>query len=342
LPFSFIALIAWATAGSASGSTTDPIRGAVWIWLGAHHIPFQLALPPTGIAGYLTYLPIGAIFLPFIVIRTSFLRALDRLKGDYHDLNSVRLIFSSIYSVLATVLAFASRSESIAPQWYLAPVFAFLISLFATMTVGVRMAPSRTLRIALRLLAIILGTSLIAVSVLIWLNFEQVKLITISLQPGIFGGVLLLILNILYLPNAAIALAAYFSGTGLAVGAGTIVSPWWHELGQVPALPLLGILPVNRQPLALFGIAFFIAVGVLLAYLASGFELGSYIQTFIFVAAGLTLLAYLASGSLVTAEMGAVGVSIWKFSLSTIAEIGFGFIAASFILNKSGASKVAQ
>ena len=342
LPFSFIALIAWATAGSASGSTTDPIRGAVWIWLGAHHIPFQLALPPTGIAGYLTYLPIGAIFLPFIVIRTSFLRALDRLKGDYHDLNSVRLIFSSIYSVLATVLAFASRSESIAPQWYLAPVFAFLISLFATMTVGVRMAPSRTLRIALRLLAIILGTSLIAVSVLIWLNFEQVKLITISLQPGIFGGVLLLILNILYLPNAAIALAAYFSGTGLAVGAGTIVSPWWHELGQVPALPLLGILPVNRQPLALFGIAFFIAVGVLLAYLASGFELGSYIQTFIFVAAGLTLLAYLASGSLVTAEMGAVGVSIWKFSLSTIAEIGFGFIAASFILNKSGANKVAQ
>ena len=214
LPFSFIALIAWATAGSASGSTTDPIRGAVWIWLGAHHIPFQLALPPTGIAGYLTYLPIGAIFLPFIVIRTSFLRALDRLKGDYHDLNSVRLTFATFYAALATALAFASRSESISPQWYLAPVFAFLIALFATMTVGVRLTPSRTLRIASRLLAIILGTSLIAVSILIFANLDQIKKITISLQPGIFGGVLLLILNILYLPNAAIALASYFSGTG--------------------------------------------------------------------------------------------------------------------------------
>ena len=342
LPFSFIALVAWATAGSASGSTTDPIRGAVWIWLGAHHIPFQLALPPTGIAGYLTYLPIGAIFLPFIVVRTSFLRALDRLKGDYHDLNSVRLIFSTLYAVLATALAFASRSESISPQWYLAPIFAFLIALFATLTVGVRMAPSRTLRTALRLHAIILGTSLIAVSLLIFTNLDQIKKITISLQPGIFGGVLLLILNILYLPNAAIALAAYFSGTGLAVGAGTIVSPWWHELGQIPALPLLGILPVNRQPLALLGIAFFVAVGVLLAYLASGFEFGSYIQTFIFVAIGLTLLGYLGSGSLITAEMGAVGVSIWKFSLSVIAEIGIGFIAASFILNKVGSSKAAQ
>jgi hypothetical protein len=342
LPFSFIALIAWATAGSASGSTTDPIRGAVWIWLGAHHIPFQLVLPPTGIAGYLTYLPIGAIFLPFIVIRTSFQRALDRLKGDYHDLNSVRIIFSTLYAVLATALAFASRSDSISPQWYLAPIFAFLIALFATMTVGVRLAPSRSLRIASRLLAIILGTSLIAVSILIFANLDQIKKITISLQPGIFGGVLLLILNILYLPNAAIALAAYFSGTGLAVGAGTIVSPWWHELGQIPALPLLGILPVNRQPLALIGIVFFIAVGALLAYLASGFELGSYIQTFVFVAAGLTLLAYLGSGSLITAEMGAVGVSIWKFSLSIIAEISLGFLATTFLLNKVGTNKASQ
>jgi uncharacterized membrane protein (DUF485 family) len=79
-----------------------------------------------------------------------------------------------------------------------------------------------------------------------------------------------------------------------------------------------------------------------LAYLASGFELSSYIQTFIFVIAGLTLLAYLGSGSLITAEMGAVGVSIWKFSLSIIAEIGIGFIAASFILNKAGSNKGAQ
>jgi hypothetical protein len=339
LPFSFIALIAWATAGSASGSTTHPIRGAVWIWLGAHHIPFQLSLPPTGVAGYLTYLPIGAVFLPFIVIRTSFQRALDRLKGDYHDLNSVRLTFATFYALLATALAFASKSTSIAPQWYLAPVFTFLIALFATMTVGARLAPSRALRTASRLLALILGTSLITVSILIWVNFSQIKDITISLQPGIFGGVLLLLLNILYLPNAAIALAAYFSGTGLAVGAGTIVSPWWYELGQIPALPLLGILPVNRQPLALFGIAFFIAIGVLLAYLADGFELSGYLQTFIFVIAGLTLLAYLGSGSLITAEMGAVGVSIWKFALSIFIEIGLGFLATTMILNKVTARK---
>ena len=128
LPFSFIALIAWATAGSASGSTTDPIRGAVWIWLGAHHIPFQLALPPTGLAGYLTYLPLGGVLLPFLAIRSAFARAIDRLSGYFHDINGVRIIFSVMYALLVTVLAFISRSTAVTPQWYLAPLIAFVIS----------------------------------------------------------------------------------------------------------------------------------------------------------------------------------------------------------------------
>jgi len=47
-----------------------------------------------------------------------------------------------------------------------------------------------------------------------------------------------------------------------------------------------------------------------------------------------TLLAYLGSGSLITAEMGAMGVSIWKFALSLALEIGLGAAATTLILNK--------
>jgi hypothetical protein len=175
LPFSFIALIAWSTAGSASGSTTDPIRGALWIWLGAHHVPFQLSLPPTGVTGYLTYLPIGAVVLPFLVLRASFTRALDRLKGDYHDLNIVRLNFSIIYALLVTILAFMSRSNTVAAQWYLAPLFAFAIAFISTMTVGNRVVPSRPLLMSTRVLSILLGVSFILISILIFANFSQVK-----------------------------------------------------------------------------------------------------------------------------------------------------------------------
>ncbi len=334
LPFSFIALIAWATAGSASGSTSDPIRGAVWIWLGAHHLPFQLALPPTSLPGYLTFLPIGGLVLPFLVIRAVFNRAIDRLQGDFHDINGVRLIFSGMYAALLTALAFFSGSTAVTPQWYLAPIFGFLLALVATLSSGYRVNPSRSLRIALRITAIFMGAALIVTALLLILNFTQVKNITISLQPGFFGGLLLLVLNVLYLPNAAVATAAYFSGTGLAVGAGTIVSPWWYQLGQIPALPLLGILPTSRHPLALFGVLFFIGLGVLLARWALNYGIQTLVQSYLFTIALATLLAYLASGALLTAEMGAMGVSIWKFVLSIAVEIGIGAAATTFFMNK--------
>ena len=335
LPFSFISLVAWATAGSASGSTTDPIRGAVWIWLGAHHIPFQLALPPTGIAGYLTYLPIGGVILPIFAIRSAFNRAIDRLQGDFHDINGVRIIFSALYAALVTLLSFLSKSTAVSPQWYLAPVIAFLLALIATLTAGTRVALSRPVRIASRIWAICMGVSLIAVIVLIFTNFAQVKDITISLEPGIFGGLLLLFLNVLYLPNAAIALASYFAGTGLAVGAGTLVSPLWYHLGQIPALPLLGILPTSKQPFALIAILAFIGLGVLLARWSLVYGIQALIQSYIFTVVGAVLLGYLASGSLITAEMGAMGVSIWKFALSIAVEVGIGAAATTFVMNRN-------
>jgi len=337
LPFSFISLIAWATAGSASGSTTDPIRGAVWIWLGAHHIPFQLALPPTGLAGYLTYLPIGGLILPFIAIRSAFKRAIDRLSGYFHDINGVRIIFSLLYALLVTVLAVISRATAVTPQWYLAPFLAFVLSLIATMTTGPRVSPSKSVRVAVRIAALMLGSTLILTFIFILSHLGQVKNITISLQPGIFGGMLLLFLNLLYLPNAAVGVAAYFSGTGVAVGAGTLVSPLWYHLGQIPALPLLGILPTGRQPLALLGLTFFIGLGVLLALWSLPYGIQTVIQSYIFVIAISVIVAYCASGSLITSEMGAMGVSIWKFVLSIAVELGVG--AAATVAFKSRSTR---
>ena len=249
LPFAFIALVAWATAGSATGTTTDPIRGAAWIWLGAHHIPFSLALPPTGIPGYFSYLPWGAIALPFLAIRSTFNRALDRLQGDYHDINGVRTTYSIFYTIIVTALAYLTTSPTVMPKWYLAPIFAFFISIVATLTCGPRLPISAPVIIATRIMAVIVGSALFVVGILIFMNFDQVKTLSVALQPGIFGGALLLLLNILYLPNAAMALASYVAGSGFAVGAGTLISPWWLHSDQLPVFPLLGILPTHRHPL---------------------------------------------------------------------------------------------
>jgi hypothetical protein len=331
LPFAFIALVAWATAGSATGTTTDPIRGAAWIWLGSHHIPFSLSLPPTGIPGYFSYLPWGAIALPFMAIRTSFNRALDRLQGDFHDANGVRSIYSIFYTLIVTAIAYLSSSPTVQPQWYLAPIFAFFISITATLTCGPRLRISAPVIIATRIVAVIVGFFMVVVGVLIFTNFAQVKLLTTALQPGIFGGALLLLLNILYLPNAAVAVASYAAGSGFAVGAGTLVSPWWLHTDQLPVFPLLGILPTHRHPLLIASAIFFVAIGALLAYwtLDSGIQL--LLQTALFLVVLIIVIAYLSSGSLMTDEMGAFGVSIWKFGLVAISEISIGAATATFL-----------
>ena len=335
LPFAFIALIAWATAGSATGTTTDPIRGAAWIWLGAHHIPFSLALPPTGIAGYFSYLPWGAIALPFIAIRTTFNRALDRLQGDFHDINGVRTIYSIFYTIIVTALAYLSASPAVRPQWYLAPIFGFFIAISATLTCGQRMKMSEPLVIATRIAATIVGLCMVIVGILIFTHFAQVKQLSFLLQPGIFGGALLLLLNILYLPNAAMALASYIAGSGFAVGAGTLISPWWYHSDQIPVLPLLGILPTHRHPLMIASTLFFVAVGALLVYWTIQSGITVLLQSGIFLSVMLVLLAYLSSGSLMTDEMGAFGLSIWKFGVAAILEIALGAASTTFILSRT-------
>jgi hypothetical protein len=155
------------------------------------------------------------------------------------------------------------------------------------------------------------------------------------LQPGIFGGALLLLLNILYLPNAAIALASYVAGTGFAVGAGTLISPWWYHSDQIPVLPLLGILPTHRHPLFIASALFFVAIGVLLVFWTIESGIFLLLQSGIFLSVMLLVLAYLSSGSLMTDEMGAFGVSVWKFGIASILEIALGAIATTFILARS-------
>lgn len=335
LPFAFVALIAWATAGSATGTTTDPIRGALWIWLGSHHIPFSIALPPSGAAGYFSYLPWGAIALPFLAVRTTFKRSLDRLQGDYHDIKGVRIAYSLFYTAIVTALSYLSSSTAVTSQWYLAPIFAFTTSIAATLTCGTQIRIARPIEIATRLLAIIVGTSLVAIGVLIFIKLSDVKLLTEGLQAGIFGGILLLILNVLYLPNAAIAFASYLAGSGFALGADTLISPWWYRIDQLPVFPLLGITPLDRHPLFLIGSLFFIGIGVLLAYLTFSQGISLALQSGLFFTIGLIILAYLSSGSLMTDEMGAMGVSIWKFGLLAIGEVLLGAAATIAIASRA-------
>jgi hypothetical protein len=331
LPLSFIALVAWATAGSASGTTSDPIRAAIWLWLGAHHVHFDLTLSPSGAIGYLSYLPIGALFVVLFVLRSGFKRAITKLDGDYSNLMGAKLFFAFFYSLVITALALLGASDGVRPVWPLATTFAFLIAFTSASLADHTLKIGQPAIFALRSLALLLGLGFLIYSFALINNFKQGELITQVLAPGIFGTVLLLILNLAYLPNTAIASLSYISGAGFAVGAQTHLSPFTHDLGQIPALPLLAGLPVSSSVAFLSLSALVIAVGALLAYWSIDLPDRVLWQSFALLIILLLLLAYLSSGSLITAAMGAIGVSVWQFGLALGGQLLLGIIAMKFI-----------
>jgi hypothetical protein len=65
------------------------------------------------------------------------------------------------------------------------------------------------------------------------------------------------------------------------------------------------------------------------------FGIQTLIQSYIFTLVISLILAYCASGSLITSEIGAMGVSIWKFVLSIAVEVGVGAAATVAINSRS-------
>jgi hypothetical protein len=331
LPTSFIALLAWATAGSATGNTGDPLRAALWIWIGAHSIPFDLSLPPSGLAGHLSYLPLGALIFPVLAIRNGVARTIERLDNDSSLVGPARAAFAVCYTLFAVGASFFSKTDSIRPVWYFAIIYVLPFTLLCAATVGRRVALGQGFLYGSRIIALLLGVSSIIFGILLLVNISMVKNLTTVLQPGIFGGFLLLLLNILYIPNAIVSTLAYFSGVGFAVGSGTLVSPTSFRLNKIPAMPLLGALPEGKSLFALIGVLFITAAGALLVSWTISLNQRVLVQSFIVAVLLAAFVGYSASGALITDAMSAVGVSTWKFTLAIAAQLGLGVLLAIYL-----------
>ena len=331
LPTSFIALLAWATAGSATGNTGDPLRAALWIWIGAHSIPFDLSLPPSGLAGHLSYLPLGALIFPVLAIRSGVARTIERLDNDSSLVGPARAAFAVGYTLFALAASFFSKTDSIRPVWYFAIIYVLPFTLLCAATVGRRVALGQGFLYGSRIIALLLGLSSIVFGILLLVNISMVKNLTTVLQPGIFGGFLLLLLNILYIPNAIVSTLAYFSGVGFAVGSGTLVSPTSFRLNKIPAMPLLGALPENKSLISLIGILVIVAAGALLVTWTISLDQKVLVQSLIVAVLLSAFVGYSGSGALITDAMSAVGVSTWKFTLAIAAQLGLGAALAIYV-----------
>jgi MFS family permease len=340
LPLAFISLITWATAGSSTGNTADPLRAAIWFFLVAHHIPLDLSLSNTALSGNLTFFPIGALLIPFLAIRSAYQRMLNVLEQHtLRDKRSYVLSLAFMYALVGSLISLFALGTTVQAQFYLLFPVLFLVAAVSGFLASnllpehaLQFPWQRGLRIAwISTLAMIGFGALIFTLSLIW-HFPTVLNLTRVIEPGFFGGLAFFAIQALYLPNFAVSALSYIAGSGVVIGDGSWLNPFVHRIDEIPAIPLLGGLPVNSYPPLIIGAAFVVFLGVV----AAQYGVNTYLdkeeqKRYFFSSVGFVFVLNLivgraASGELLSDNLSSVGPHWWLLPIIVSIEFAVGIL----------------
>ncbi len=129
------------------------------------------------------------------------------------------------------------------------PIAAFLVFVVFAGGAVVRAFPPAVapwllgaLRGALAAASLYLAAGALLVAGSLVLHAHRVTEISREVGGGL-SGLPVLVIGVLFAPNAAVAGSAYLAGPGFAVGTGTTVNAFSTSHGVLPALPILGAIP---------------------------------------------------------------------------------------------------
>jgi hypothetical protein len=204
----------------------------------------------------------------------------------------------------------------------------------------------------------LLMVSAFTIAVLIALSWIDITRLYESVQVSVLGAVVLTLGQLALVPNLVIYGASWLTGVGFSIGTGSLISPLGSQVGPLPAIPILGALPVGQLEFGMVSIA----VVLLAAFIATllirksadeiRFEFATAWSAAIslglsiaFVTASqMGLLAFIASGSAGPGRLSQVGVSPWLVALVVFVEVGVvstlaAFYSARPVADKPGKSK---
>jgi len=350
-----LVLVGWIAAPHAGLGLPGVLRTTTGLWLAAHHVGFALEG-----AGRIGMLPLGLALIPGALLWRAGRWVVQ--TGQVSGLSEVgyaALALGAPYAVLCGALALASRSALAVPSLLQAVIAGFLIALCAGGLGGaralapwsslVRLLPPRprsivlgtagTLAVLAAVGAILAGASLAA-------HLSEFSALNGALGAGPVGTVLLLLVQLAYVPNAVGWAVCFMLGPGFAFGAGTVIAPTGAALGPLPAFPLLAALPSGAHgsvpgwaSVAVLAVPYLAGAfgGVLLVRVAPspaaeiaplwGFACG--------VATGFVvgILAAFSGGPLGSGRLAVVGPSAWQAGLVATLETGVAAAVAAGIAN---------
>ena len=340
-PLSFIALFAWATAGSTYGTTSDPMRAAVWLWLGSHLTPFHIT--SNEITGYLSYLPIGAAIFPILTMRVGYRRVLESVSSKKIG----RAYFIISYLIVYLLLAVVASNSQVSVDWFRGIPTLLVLLLLATTNLNAE----HLVKIPFYFFAIMLGLGGLLLSISLILNFSTAKNLTIVIQPGILGGLLLLLLQLLYLPNIIFTCLSYGLGSGFSLGSATDITPFIFNLREIPAIPVLAALPNGKYPwlivlTLIVAIYAWVNIDLINKQRVDAKSKQQITIRFFLISTFIpAIFAFISSGSLLSANMSPVGVNPIRIGTVFALQVLIVFILVKYLprlfKKKQGESRLA-
>ena len=191
------------------------------------------------------------------------------------------------------------------------------------------------LRAGTAITAMLLMVSSFTIAVLIAVNWIDITRLYESVQVSVLGAIVLTAGQLAILPNVIIYGAAWFTGVGFSIGTGSLISPLGSQVGPLPAVPILGALPVGQLE---FGMVAIVVV-LLAAFIATvmirrsadeiRFEFATAWSAAISLGASIALVASLQLGFLAVISSGGagpgrlseVGVNPWILMAVSFVEV---------------------
>jgi len=277
----------WLIGHGVNLTITLPTTMAAGLGLAQATVPFQVTIAVLGFA----------MLAVLMGVRTGMRAA----ETPYRGTGAISAI--ACYGVIGTIVTLTAGKAIVQPslwQGIVLPMFVFgigvLIGLavgtarardggFATISIGqrgpragwrgafARLSPATrsglaaALRTGTAASALVIAASGVIVAVLLIGQFGTVVGLYEQLQAGALGATALTIGQLAVLPNAVIWAASWLLGPGFAIGTGSSVSAVGTQLGPIPGLPLLGIVPRDAVVLGFAGLL----VPVLAGFFAATF-----------------------------------------------------------------------
>ena len=135
--------------------------------------------------------------------------------------------------LLALLAGGLGAARALAPGWHL---------------VHLLLARSRSVFLgSLGALTVLTGAGAILACASLATHLSGFRAADVALAPGFVGGVLLLLIQIAYIPNAIVWSICYTLGPDFVFGAQTASAPTGSDLGLLPLLPMLAALPTGAH-----------------------------------------------------------------------------------------------